>query len=440
MNDEKTGISRIILHGVVGWIRDRSKTQRSIAMISLANLSGAVVGVAGSLVQANFITPDILGFIRKYSVVSRYAIFFSLGLFIILQREYAVLHGRGDREQANQTVAVVQSWCILVTTVACGSILIMTVIQLFRQNWYGAAAWFIQIVAVWSTLYVGFLDCTFRSGQEFERRAKGHFLGTIGTAVIIPLFWLWPFPTFTLRSVIEHIISGIYLHFYRPVKTGWYFHWGKFRELVKRGMRLFVSEYLRYNFWLTIEIWLMLFISGDKGVGLFVFASTLVDMSAQVITAVNMVYIPQIATLYGQTERIKSCLRFVIKPTLLNFGISTVIISSFWFLLPPVISYAFPKYLGAIPILNILVLRILLISITLPMYMLTILESYLIKLIAAIVGILAFIGTALSLKSMGLTETATPWGTLAGQMTYYAICLLWLGSKLNSQNAPALSS
>jgi O-antigen/teichoic acid export membrane protein len=429
----KAGLCNLIKHRIIVWIGNRSRTQRSIGMVASANVAGTIIGIVGSFVQAHFISPEVLGFIRKYSVVSGYAIFFSLGLFIILHREYAVLIGRGEKERANRTVAIVQSWCLLVSAVLCGSLLVVTVIKLLQRHWFESAAWFIQVVAVWSTLYVGFLDSTFRSGQEFERRAKGQFIGALTTAAIIPVFWLWSLPAFVLRSIIGPVVSGIYLHVVRPVKVVWCFPWREFLDLVKRGMRLFVSDYLRYNFWLTVEIWLMLYVAGNKGVGLYVFSTMITTMSLQVCTAINMVYIPQLAQGFGQTEKITTCLKLAVKPTLLNLGISIIIIFCFQILLPPLISYAFPKYVDAIPMMQILILRILLVSLTLPVFMLTILESYITQFVAVIVGLITFIGTVFALNSLGFSNIAVPWGTLVGQMVFTGICLSWLGVKTYSQ-------
>lgn len=430
----------MIIQRINAWVTNRSKTQRSIGMIASANLISTVVGVVGSLIQARFITPDVLGFIRKYSVVSSYAIFLSLGLFIILHREYPVLIGQGEKEKANRTVAIVQSWVLLISSIVCGSLLVLTIVELFQGHWREAAAWFIQVVAVWFTLYVGFLETTFRSGQEFERRAKGSLISAIGNAAVLPVFWLWSFPALVLRSIVGPIISAIYLHVFRPVKVGWCFPWREFVSLVKRGMRLFVSDYLRYNFWLTVEIWLMLYVAGDKGVGLFTFSTVVTNLSLQVTTAINMVYIPQLAQKYGQTEKITPCLKLAVKPTLLNLGISIIIILGFQFLFPPIISYAFPNYVESIPIFKILILRIILVSLTLPMYMLTILESYFTQFIAVVIGLLAFLGTASILNSMGLSETAVPWGTVAGQAAFSSVCLFWLGMKVHSEKSIVLST
>jgi O-antigen/teichoic acid export membrane protein len=312
-------------------------------------------------------------------------------------------------------------------------LLVIALIELLHQHWFEAVAWFIQVVAVWIALYVGFLDTTFRSGQEFERRAKGQFMGAVSTAAILPVFWLWSFPAFVLRSIVGPLVSAIYMHIVRPVKVGWCLPWREFVDLVKRGLRLFVSDYLRYNFWLTVEIWLMLYVAGDKGVGLYVFSAMLTNMSLQVCTAINMVYIPQLAQRYGQTEKISACLKLVIKPTLLNLGISVIIICSFWFILPPIISFAFPKYLEAIPILKILILRIFLVSLTLPIFMLTILESYVTQFVAVAVGLVVFVGTAAVTNSLGFSLIAVPWGTLAGQGVFTGICLSWLGKRTYSQ-------
>ena len=402
-------------------------------MIASANLLGIVVGVIGSLVQARFISPDELGFVRKYSVVYQYAVFLNLGLFIILQREYSVLIGRGEQERAHRVAAIVQSWCLLVSVFVCGTLSLVTIIELLHGRWREASAWFIQIVATWWALYGSYLVYTFRSGQEFERLAKGQFMSAIAGVAVIPLFWLWPFPTLVLRSVGGSIVQSFYLHFLRPVKVGWCLPWLEFLNLVKRGLRLYVSDYLRYMFWLTVEIWLMLRFVGDSGVGLLFFSKMIAESATQLSTAVNQVYIPQLAQRFGQSGSIRSCLRLGAKPTLLNLGSSLIIMGCVWYLLPPVISYAFPKYSEAVPLMRILVLQTLFVSISLPLYMVTVLEDYLTQLAAAVVGLGIFVGTAFFLHSLGLQGRSVAWGTVAGQAAFVLTCLLGLFLKARAE-------
>jgi len=418
---------------VLGWVSSRRGTIRSMVMISSAGLLATALGLVGSLVQARFITPADLGFIRKYSVVGGYATFLSFGLFIILLRDYPVLIGRGEVERARRTVAIVQSWCLLVSAVICGGLLFISSLYLFQGHWREASAWFIQTVLVWATLYGGYLTCTFRSGQEFERLAKGQFLSSFTGILVLPFFLISPFLALVLRSIAGPAVSSVYLHVIRPVKVGWCLAWGELLNLIKRGLRLYISDYLRYIFWFTVEIWLMLRVAGDAGVGLFVFSKMIAESINIFSTSINQVYIPRIGQRYGQSGNIRSCLRMGAKPVFLNMGCSLLLTVAVWVLVSPVLSHAFPKYCEAAPLIRILVLQSVIVSISLPLFMVTLLEGYLTQLAAAIVGLGVFLGTALSLKSLGFHANSVAWGTVAGQAAFALMCLIWIFAKAKAE-------
>ncbi len=412
---------------LIGYFSQRSKTIQAIGWIAFANIVVVVIGVVGSLVQAHYVGPDDLGFVRKYSIVANYAAFLSLGLFIILQREYPFLMGRGEPERARRVAAIVQSWYLLVSAVICGSLSIITFIALFQGLWREAAAWFIQIVTVWATFYTGYyLTSTFRSGQEFKRLAQGQFASAVAGVAVLPLFVWFPFPALVLRSVAGQIVSSVYLHLVRPVKVGWCLPWREFADLVQRGVRFYIGNYTRYIFWQTVEIWLMLRIGGDTGVGLFVFSKMIAEAIAQLSIAINQVYYPRLAYTFGQSGSVLVCIKQAIKPTFLNLAISVIAILAAWFLIPPIVLFAFPKYSGSVALMRILVLQVLVMSTSILVQMVTVLDGYLTQLIGAVVGLGVFLVTALILHQFGLRAEAVAWGTLAGQATFAAICLGWV--------------
>ncbi|MGE5314202.1 MAG: lipopolysaccharide biosynthesis protein [Acidobacteriota bacterium] len=405
---------------------DRRRIFASIGMIASANIVSTALAVLGSLVQAHFIVPDDLGFVRKYSIVSGYAIFLSFGLFNILQREYPVLIGRGETEKARRAAAIGQTWCLLASAAVCGVLAVLSVIEFIQGRWREGCALFIQIVSVWSILYGGYLITTFRSGQEFVRLAKGSFLSSLTGILVLPLFALWPFSALVLRSVAGTAVQSAYLHAVRPVRVGFILPAREFFTLVKRGMRLFVGTYIRYNFWLTVELWLMLWIAGDTGVGLFVFSLMIVEAAIQLSTAINQVYIPRMAQKYGETGSLSACLRLAYKPTLLNTAIALVITGAAWFIMPLLIGRFFPNYLGAVPLVRVLLFDTIIVGLSLPMFMVQVLEDYATQTAAALIGLGVFAGTAVLLHSAGLREMSVVWGTIAGRFSFVGISLLSL--------------
>lgn len=424
---------------LLAWSASRRRTIRAVGMIASASLLASLLALAGSLIQAHFVTPDDLGFLRKYSVIAGYTGFLNLGLFVILQREYPVLMGRGEQAQARRAAAMVQSWVALVIGVVGTGLLGLLISELIQGHVREAAAWFMQIVGITATLYVGYLTTTFRSGHEFERLAKGTFISSIAGLLVLPLFWVWPFVALVMRSVTGSIANTLYLHASRPIRVGWYLPGREFLNLVKRGFRLFVGDYLRHVFWLTVEIGLMYQIAGDRGVGLLVFAQVIATTVAQLLFAVNQVYLPRIAQEFGRSGKIGVCLRMGTWPIVLNLGISAAVIVGVFFVLSPLIAYVFPKYVEAVPLIRILSLQTVIISLSLWMYMLTILEGYVPQFVAALVGLGVFVGVTAVLQAQGLREEAVAWGTLAGQIAFAAIGLLWIAGKSRMENSAGVS-
>jgi O-antigen/teichoic acid export membrane protein len=238
------------------------------------------------------------------------------------------------------------------------------------------------------------------------------------------LFLVLPFPALVLRSVAGSIVTSVYLWLYRPIKVEWRLPWRDFVQLVKRGMRLYVSDYAHGVFWITVEIWLVYSFFGNVGVGLFGFSRIIVDTCVQAGSAVSQVFLPRLAQRYGETGKLRDCLRYSVKPTILSMAISLATIAATWILIKPVIVLAFPKYLDAVPLIRILILQTVFSAVVLPLYLLTLKEKYVLLLVAAIAALGVFVGISYYLRSIGGSIGSVAWGTLGGQAAYTVICLL----------------
>ena len=412
-----------LVHNLVSNLREHRRALVSIGLIASSNIVASALAIVGSLVQARFILPDELGSIRKYSIISNYALFLSLGLFNIVQREYCVLMGKGETDRALRVVSIVQTWCLGVSVVVSAVLGVICVIEIWRGNLRIASALFIETITVWSVLYGGALSSTFRSGQEFKRLAKSSFFSSVAGTLVLPFFMIWPFAAFVVRSFAGNIVSTLYLHCFRPVRSGYVFPLKEFLGLVKQSLRLFAGDYLRYTFWFTVEIWIMLAYAGDKGVGLFVFSSLVVTSVGHVASAVNQVYMPRLAEHYGRTGSLVQFLKMSVKPTIVNLITALVFTGLAWLVLPPLLRLALPSYVPAIPLINILLLTVVIMASSLPLYMMILTDAYYVQMAAAIVGLAVFLSVAFVLHSLGLREMAVVWGTLTGRLAFFAVAL-----------------
>jgi hypothetical protein len=91
-------------------------------------------------------------------------------------------------------------------------------------------------------------------------------------------------------------------------------------------------------------------------------------------------------------------------------------------------------YAGAIPLIRILVLQTFLVSISLPLFLVTVMEGYLTQIAAALVGLGVFVGAAFFLGSLGFQESSVAWGSVAGQGAFAVVCLLWIFAKTKTED------
>lgn len=82
---------------------------------------------------------------------------------------------------------------------------------------------------------------------------------------------------------------------------------------------------------------------------------------------------------------------------------------------------------------RILALQTLVVSVSLPLNMMTVLEGYLTQILAAVLGLGVFVAVSFSLQALGLRGEAVAWSMLAGQMMFAAMGLGWIAKKARDE-------
>jgi hypothetical protein len=129
-----------------------------------------------------------------------------------------------------------------------------------------------------------------------------------------------------------------------------------------------------------------------------------------------------------------------IKPTMINVLTATACSSVAFFVFPPLLNFAFPKYVAAIPMIKVLLIDTVIVGLSLPLFMVAVLEDYRTQIVAAVNGLAVFAGVTFLLHVYGLQEMAVGWGTIAGRLMFVIISLASLAYRLKKTNAVSSSS
>jgi len=388
----------------------------SVSSLASGNIISSILAFVGGIVQAQYISPNDLGFIRKFSVISGYVVFFQLGLVDILQRDYPYLMGRGEEDKAKHIVSVCQYWSIAISVSFGALFAVMATVLLAAGKWRTACGWGIQSVSISTMLYTSFLSATYRNGHDFKRLATSNVKGQLANTLILPFFRYASFGALVLRSFVGSVYSAIYLHRHRPVRVASTFNWPIWRNLVKRGLPLYGVNYLSQALWISIVMLLVLRYGGDKFLGLYVFACVLIEALRTLPLALIQVYIPRLGYLYGKTGRVTDCLQDSMRPMLICLLSSIVLLFLGLAFAPFVIRALAPKYLDSLPIINILLLLLIVTSIQVPLFALSAMMDMKALYLSTLIGYSVLLSVGYLLLHFGFGAQSFVWATVAGQL------------------------
>jgi len=324
------------------------------------------IGLVGAIIQARFISPEELGYFRGFSIAAGYALFLHLGFFEVVQRLYPYYIGKGEKDKAIKVVEICQSWNILVSAIISFIFLSLAIICLIDGNWYATLAWLVQVVAIMSSVYGGYLSATYRSGHEFNTLARGTVISTIFSTVVLPLFFIWPYIALTLRSSLGSLMSLIYLHFRRPLRLKWRINWREWRDLLKIGLPLFILSYSYWIGWDVVEKTIILKQLGAASLGLWSMSFMLFEASSIIPKSISAIYRPRLIESFGRTGNAKTSLSTCGRSILAGSLVTIIFIAAIYLIVPILIPFLMPQYVDAIPAMKLMILGMALILLDLP--------------------------------------------------------------------------
>ncbi len=335
------------------WFAGESRRQVIVSISSLAGSGMISIGLrfVGSIIQGRFIGPETLGFYSKFTILPGFMFFLHLGVFTSLARQYPYYVGKGDRKTALSYAACALGWTRLLCAVHALVFLIPCALAVFRRDWPVALGWGTQILVSSTSLYMFYLGSTYRNSSEFVAWSKASVISAAASLAALPLVALYRFFGLCARASLPDFISMLYAHCNRPLKIRARLNRPVLKKMIAFGAPLMIFTYIATSLWDAVERSYILKMTGEKNLGVFVFAVTLCIALMTVSTSISQVFNPRIAMLYGSSGKgMAVSFRYCLKCSFVGLGVMLPLIVLTYWLLDPLVRWLLPKYADSIPI------------------------------------------------------------------------------------------
>lgn len=318
----------------------------------------AVLGAVGAFLQGWFISPAELGYFRKFGIINDYLFFLHLGIFHAVERFYPYYIGRGETRKALDMVGVSGAWILAVSVLLSAAFCVLSIVAFAQGNWKEGLGWLSQSVLIIASLYGGFLNATYRSGNDFKKMASVQMWGAPVSFLVLPVFWVQSYVGLFLRTVVPSLVVLWRLHVNRPLKLTWRFSWCEWREVVRQGLPRFTASYMLTTGLEAVRFTIILQFLGTEALGYWAFAWALIMLAQQIPQAMTAVYLPRVSELYGKTDSSVQCTRLCRKPVLYGMAILAIIVPIGMVATKYLMPLLLPKYAQAAGLVCVLLLSL----------------------------------------------------------------------------------
>jgi O-antigen/teichoic acid export membrane protein len=187
-----------------------------------------------------WVSPEDTGIWQALALVQGYLLVLRFGLVNGMNREYAVLLGRGESEEAYAVVRAAQSHTNAVSVV---SAVIFAITGVFATGNWGLGALAMAAI-VPAHLYQSYLQGTFRSADHFSRVSVVNVLATFVLWASLPMVARFGYQGMCVRAVVVELLVAVAFFRLRPARSLPSFRWSAYRRALRTGAPLFVSSYV----------------------------------------------------------------------------------------------------------------------------------------------------------------------------------------------------
>ena len=345
----------------------KSPTFASFGAFAGSNVIATVISGVGGLLQARWVAPEVFGEFHKYAILTGYLGILCQVVNDGLIRQYPYYIGKGQKDMALDVAGVAKWWFLVATFIGCAIFSVLTIKSAIQGNLHATLGWGAQIVSSIALFYGVFLGIMYRTASDFKRLSLNNLISSGVGFCLLVLVRFWGYCGVAARFMLFTGIQVFINHKYMPVKVKAHFDWKKFKELASISLKFSIPAYMHASGLTATRASLLLYFCGTSGLGIYAMAATFLGLAMNLSNSLNQIFNVKVITRYGQTENVWTCLRYALKPAFLAFLLSFCVVVGGWLCLPPFIRTFVPKYIEAIPVINVFLISVLLFPVGLPL-------------------------------------------------------------------------
>jgi O-antigen/teichoic acid export membrane protein len=312
------------------------------------NLLSTALNMAAGFITARLVAPEIMGRYVGISLFAGYAIFLQGGALNGLNRELPFYIGRNKIDRVLHLIAAAQWWAMITSTFASLLFLIMAVYYLYIGQLSMAIGWIANSLGVFVTIFSSqYLKSTYRTNNEFRKLTIVEIFKSVVNNFSLIFIYYFGFIGICIRTSLVFITDIALLWRWRSFKVNSKFSKAHLVHLFKIGLPNFAVGYLDI-LWSTLSATLILFLAGEKSLGLFTVSLITFNTSEILTNSLNQIIYPKLSEKFGNGMNVGEMIKFSIKPGIYIFVLMSIISVITYYLLPYVVSFIIPKYVEGI--------------------------------------------------------------------------------------------
>ena len=323
----------------------RARTHNAAFLYTGASLLVSFASIVAGFFMLRIDTKDV-GIWNLARTALPFAMLALVGINNGLSRDLPYYFGKSDIKTANRLAGTAQFYIL-----TAGLLLLLGGLgSLFYFRGEGSKTLF-TLASVTGLIvvafYTNYLIVTFRSAKSFQNLSKIKIVEAVLTVATIPMIAYLGFGGMVTRTLILAGVVVLFMHWLRPVRVPLTWDTPSFVLLMKTGAPIFVFDYLISNV-ANCDKWVLQYLGGLETVGTFALATMAREAVCKVPDALGEYIYPRMSHSYGEFHDPLRLWRMAVKSSLMVVAFMVPAVVAGWFLLPPVVSHFFPKYVGGV--------------------------------------------------------------------------------------------
>ena len=299
-----------------------------------------VATLLSNVIVIRWLAPDDAGVWQTLTLVLGYSMIIQFGMMNGLQREYPVLAGRGQLDEALRMCATTLAHILVCSALVFVGFLTAGFV-LGGDRWLLGFSTMAVVGA--ATFYASYLATTYRTTVHFGHLANVQLVYSVLLLVTVTPVFLWEFEGLCVRLIVLALGNTALLHRSRPIRVRPKFEWAAAKPLLTAGIPMVIYSHMV----VVSDGFVRVVLLGTGGVllvGLFAPAQALRGAMAALPGSINQYLTPRLGMELGKTDDPQklweASWKGSVATTLALIPVGVIA----WFAVPWGIELIFPKY------------------------------------------------------------------------------------------------